>query len=298
VDDHMGIVTESGFYAGLSGLALDADEYDLGQGLLLRKTYAHLMRPMMLAFKEPASPGMHHPAPWIPSSAGDAIDMRTELVIPGGYAHHKLDRLVVAKTIVTLMRIFVDPEISLIFASDHPLASFPDLDQQGLKLKGTTLDILPRQFALRLVEPMSMDDLEQVKVHWATAVSLRSSSTEFAFAMDVMELGQFIPSTAMTLVSIWGALEAIFSPSAGELRFRVSALIATYMEPPGEGRLNAQKSIAKLYDMRSAAAHGKPKHGTDDLLASFELLRMVLIKIIGDKKVPSKDDLDRMLFCG
>lgn len=292
------MVSESDFYAGLSGFELNTDEYDLGHGVLLRKTYVHLMRPMMLAFKEPASPGMHHPSPWIPSSAGDAIDMRVELVIPNGYANRGLDRMTIAKTVVTLLRIFVNPEISLMFASDHALSSFPDLDRKGIPLKGSTLDILPRQFALGLVEPMSMDDLDLVKMHWSTAVALRSSSPEFAFAMEVMELGQFIPSTAMTLVSIWGALEAIFSPSAGELRFRVSALIATYMEPLGEGRLASQKEIAKLYDLRSAAAHGKPKHRGDDLLASFHLLRMVLIKIMEDKKLPSKDDLERMLFFG
>ena len=292
------MTTEKPFYAGLSGLELSSDEYDLGNGLLLRKTYAHLMCQRILAFKEPPQPGAAHPGPWLPSSAPDVFDMRTEIVVPEKYRHQRLGRFDVAKTIVGLIRIFVNPEVAMIFSSDHPLSSFPELDKSGKALKGSIVEVLPRHFGLRLVEPMSMGDLDWVKKNWPTAANLRASSSEFAFAMDVLDIGQFIPSTAMALVSIWGALEAIFSPAMAELKFRVSAMIAAYMEPPGGKRLAHQKKIGKLYDMRSAAAHGKPKHDSDDLLASFELLRMVLIKIIESKGVPSKDDLERALFCG
>ncbi|MBT2119751.1 hypothetical protein KK141_21710 [Dyella sp. LX-66] len=290
--------TEKPLYAGLSGLELSSDEYDLGNDLLLRKTYAHLMCQRILAFKEPPQPGAAHPGPWLPSSGSDAFNMRTEIVVPESYQHPRLSRFDVAKTIVGLIRIFVNPEVSMIFSSEHPLASFPELDKSGTALKGSVVEVLPRHFGLRLVEPMSMEDLDWVKNNWAAAANLRASSSEFAFAMDVLDIGQFIPSTAMALVSIWGALEAIFSPAMAELKFRVSSMIAAYMEPPGDERLAHQKKIGKLYDMRSAAAHGKPKHGNDDLLASFELLRIVLIKIIERKAVPSKEDLERALFCG
>jgi hypothetical protein len=57
-----------------------------------------------------------------------------------------------------------------------------------------------------------------------------------------------------------------------------------------------QKEIAKLYDKRSAAAHGKPKHDEEDLLASFNLLRRVLMTIIENKNVPSREDLEDLLF--
>ncbi|WP_373715002.1 hypothetical protein [Roseateles sp.] len=55
-------------------------------------------------------------------------------------------------------------------------------------------------------------------------------------------------------------------------------------------------SVAKLYDKRSAAAHGKPKHGDDDLLATMNLLGEVLRKILDDGAMPSKDSLERSLF--
>jgi hypothetical protein len=54
--------------------------------------------------------------------------------------------------------------------------------------------------------------------------------------------------------------------------------------------------IARLYDKRSAAAHGKPNHETDDLLGTFNLLARVLTRILDDRAVPSKDSLERRLF--
>ena len=57
------------------------------------------------------------------------------------------------------------------------------------------------------------------------------------------------------MVSPWGALEALFSPSTSELKFRVSSLIAAYFEVPGVERVKCQREVAKLYDKRSTAAH-------------------------------------------
>lgn len=37
-------------YAGLSGLELEVDEIELEEGLVLRRTYAHLMAPFLMAF--------------------------------------------------------------------------------------------------------------------------------------------------------------------------------------------------------------------------------------------------------
>jgi hypothetical protein len=38
-------------HAGLSGLELGDDFLDLGEGISLRKTYAHLMAPFLMAFQ-------------------------------------------------------------------------------------------------------------------------------------------------------------------------------------------------------------------------------------------------------
>ena len=49
-------------YAGLYGLILVPDTFDLGHGTVISRTYAHFMAPFMMAFA-PAAPGKHHPGP-------------------------------------------------------------------------------------------------------------------------------------------------------------------------------------------------------------------------------------------
>lgn len=50
-------------YFGLSGIDLEDASIDLGHGVLLTRTYAHLMAPYIMAFA-PALPGRPHPGPW------------------------------------------------------------------------------------------------------------------------------------------------------------------------------------------------------------------------------------------
>jgi hypothetical protein len=46
----------SPLYAGISGLQLEAESFELGQGVTLSKTFAHVMAPFLIAFA-PANPG-------------------------------------------------------------------------------------------------------------------------------------------------------------------------------------------------------------------------------------------------
>ena len=109
-------------HAGLAGLQLDIESYDLGEGVCLRKTHAHLMTPFMMAFK-PAPPGGHHPAPWIAASGGFAFDVDGDLLIPAAIEEKYGSKLSVARTIVFLLRIGVNPAIRLPALASHPFAA-------------------------------------------------------------------------------------------------------------------------------------------------------------------------------
>lgn len=143
---------------------------------------------------------------------------------------------------------------------------------------------------------MTCEALQWVKENWQSTLELAEKSNEFRYAMDALDAGQFIPNSALTLVSLWGALESLIAPSAGELSFRVSSLLASYLEPPGAERLALQKDTVRLYSRRSKAAHGKPDHSDADLLATFELLRRVLIKAVENRGVPRRQELEALLF--
>lgn len=281
-------------FVGLTGLDLAGKRIEFSRGVILEQTFAHLMAPMTMAFERPGSGG-YHPAPWKAARGGFGQDITAQLTVPKDAAGSLDERIEIASTISFLLRLWSDPSITMIAGANMSFASIKEAPDAAAY-------ILPFQFRRRVFKLMPADtagvlkSLDWVVAHLETTLKLMRTSPEFRLAAYAMDNGQFIDNTALTLISLWGALEALFSPSTAELRFRVSALIASYTSPPGTDRLEAHKRIAALYDKRSAAAHGAPKHDGDDLLATFELLRRVLINFIRDGRVPSKQELEGRLF--
>lgn len=284
--------TES-IYAGLWGLPLSG-EVDFGHGITLRPTYVHVMTHTMLAFARPERPDTHHPAPWKATTGVSGYDVEAELCIPSTYSSHKIAKQDVAKSLVGLLRLYVHPDIRFAVSAAQP---FAELANSNELIVAKQREIDPRHFDFGQV---SMDGHEQrlewVKQHWETALHLIEQSPEFRLALDVYLSGQFISNPAMVMVATWGALEALFLDTKAELRFRVSSLLAAYMEPRGKTRSAFQKKAAKLYDKRSAAAHGSAKHELPDLVDSFYVLRDVLIRMIEVGKVPTREELEARLF--
>lgn len=282
-------------YAGLSGLDFEGTTYDLSGGAVLEKTYVHFMAPYTLAFKRPERPGAHHPGPWMSAASGVAYDITTQLTISSELGSDLPSRMEVARVVLFVLRLWSNPSIVLHVFSSHPFSEISEAGEGVASL--IPAEVYPRSFALGLIDGTKVhESLEWVRDNWQSAYKLYCSSTEFRLAADALTNGQFVPNDALTMISLWGAIEAIFSPSTTELKFRVSSLVASYLHPPGTDRASKQKEIAKLYDKRSAAAHGKPKHDPEDLLATFELLRKVLIKAIRDEEMPKRDKLDGLLF--
>ena len=296
----------SRIYVGLTDLPMGDAKIDLGAGILLQAADAIFMSPLTLVNTNEQSmkivPGksvkdglltLPRPAFW--QIGGTKTRITAELSIPLDAADTHPKRFEIARFLVFLLRLWTSPAIGMHAMSDHSFSMLIELDEERPRIM--PLETFPRHFKLAPINEKSIvPSLDWVQENWRDAHRLYNTSSEFRLAADAMDTGQFILNGALVLVSLWGALEAVFSPSNAELKFRVSALIASYLEDPGEGRAVLQKRVASLYDKRSAAAHGKPTHQSDDVLATFELLRKVIIRMIRDKSVPSKESLERRLF--
>lgn len=280
-------------YCALAGIDLHVPFYDLGDGIFLRKTNAHLMAPFLMSFK-PINDQGYHPAPWVASTGGYTFDIKTELFIPANSSSKKFPACDIANIIAFLLFLNVNPSTTLVAISNHPFSLSADE-----KIINRT--IIPYQtsnhcFLLSGKEEINDNIINWVRDNWKTALQLFHTSSEFSLAVNSLMNSQFFESSAMSLVSLWAAIEALFSPSKSELKFRISALVSTFLEERGDERYILQKRVAKLYDKRSSAAHGLPKQSADDLLMTINLLRDILFKILEDKIVPDKKNLERLLF--
>ncbi|MBF0463143.1 MAG: hypothetical protein HQL87_17385 [Magnetococcales bacterium] len=114
----MSTIFDGKVHAGLAGIDLAKDSFDLGSGIHLRKAYAHLFAAFMMAFK-PAPIGKHHPGPWKSASGGFSFDVSAELLIPENIEAEFGSKIGVARTLVFLLRLGVNPAITLPVFSNH-----------------------------------------------------------------------------------------------------------------------------------------------------------------------------------
>ncbi|MBK5007320.1 hypothetical protein [Pseudomonas sp. S32] len=189
----------------ISGIDLGDRVIELGHGIQLRTTFAHLFTTDILAFERPASPSSFHPGPWQAVSHKRGVDIQAELFIPREYSHPRLSSLVAGHTIISMLRLWVDPQISLQVLTQEPIAKLKD--RAGKDKGGEPAAMLyaqrERHVNIGLINrDRIIESIDWVADNWSSALDLRSSSPEFKLALDTFDNAQSIPNTAMMLVSI------------------------------------------------------------------------------------------------
>ena len=282
------------FYMGLTGAEMEQDLFDLGGGLSLQKTYAHLMKPLIMAFA-PAVNGVSNPGPWKSLYEGSGYDIRMELHVSEAYLDaDTFDRLNVGWWIIALIRLLCAPKLLAPVVSSTDLKSIPLVTEEPnvfpLETGRVRISIGESETVLK------SENLEWVRKHWKSGAKLMRFNKAFNLAFQAFDQKAFSADPDLYLLALWAALEALFSPSRTELRFRASGLIATYLEPPGQSRYELHKDILKLYDARSAAVHGSMTLSIEELISTHQLARRILIKAIQDNRVPDLKSLEQELF--
>jgi hypothetical protein len=284
-------------YAGLSHATYAGEPFDLGHGVVLRQVYAHLFAANMMAFSR-ASDGKPHPAPWRAARGGYGYDIEAELAVgkseklPGGLNAEDTIWLIAA-----LLRLAKYAYLMVPVVSDTPFDAAATAKEDTLLCPFETVPRILRATAEELPH-LEKEDLVWVKSVWPRTAELMRTSSALSMALRAADACTVSGRPASALLMAWGALEELFSPSRSELRFRVSAYIAAYLEPVGAKRLELFKAVTKLYDARSKAAHTAQDTEVAALVQSVVILRNALIQMIDEGKVPTQAEFEKRLFCG
>jgi hypothetical protein len=280
-------------YAGISGARMSVERFDLGHGLVLTRTFAHFMAPFLMAFS-PATKGESHPGPWSAVSSGIGSNIHIQLYVPDTFeAHNFFDRLNTVWWVTALMRLRIASCVHVPAIADRPFSDIP-ADQNNARI--LPIEVLPRHLSGDGVAEITDEDLLWLKASWLPGGHLMGSSATFNDAFQALDAAGGMPTRAVALLAVWGALEHLFSPAKQELRFRVSANIATYIEPPGAGRLALHRRLMKLYDARSTVAHGTKLKAPAAWAETHVLANRVLMKILAEGRVPCSEVLEGELF--
>jgi hypothetical protein len=281
-------------HAGIAGVELEPDQFELGHGVVLTKTFAHFMAPFLMAFA-PAPSGGPHPTPWSAVSDGISINIHVELFIPSSFTRPNFyDRLNTVWWITALIRLRSAAGAHTPIIADRSLAEIPKNWKDAVILP---VEVLPRRlFGKPSTRRLSLEDLLWLKETWLQGGHLMNRSETLNDVFQALDSAGSLPTRAVALLAVWGALERLFSPSKQELSFRVSANIAAYLEPPGQSRLDLHRRLIKLYDARSKVAHGRRLKSADAWLDTYALANRIVVKILSSGQVPSKEMLEAQLF--
>jgi len=175
--------------------------------------------------------------------------------------------------------------------------AFVELPQSWATTRILPIEAYPRRaFAAPKLTKWSEDNLVWLRETWLEGGRLMAKSSVLNDAFQAFDSSGNLPNKSVAMLTIWGALEHLFSPAKQELRFRVSANIASFLEEPGAARLALHHKLLKLYDARSQVAHGTARKGADAWDETHEIASRVLLKILNNRNVPSKESLDTALF--
>lgn len=281
-------------FAGFANLSLPGDVYDLGEGFSFTPTYGYLMASLTMATSR-RTQERPYGEPWAAVGGGFAFEVSVQLHIPRDFQRNKwFDRLNTVWWIAALVRLQTTPAVVVPVLSNRPIASAAeDSDVRLVGLEMAPRRVLPDD---RWQAGITRQQLDWIRRYWIPAGILMNESPEFRTVMQAFDYATTSGSVGLALISLWGALEELFSPAKQELRFRVATAIACYLEDPGNERLLLHKQILKLYDARSRAAHGTAHSEASAFADSYELMARVLTRIIESGRVPDRQYLEERVF--
>lgn len=273
-------------FAGIAGATMRPDSFDLGGGVAIRKTYAHVMAPFLVAF-ERATLGQPHPAPWKAVSGGIAFDVEMELVLPRNVRPTGFDRLNTIWWLVALLRLqhpcgLRVPTISTM--------SFSEIVASSREPKFWPVQMSEEGTAIVHSQEVPTSALEWVRDNYVAGEILMRDQA-FSSAFQAFDGSFFSGTSSSAKLFLWAALEALFRPGRQRITHRLAAVIATHLHVEQSERDRRYQQVKSLYEARGQIAHAAEVPQADDVRETFLLAQACFIKTIEDEALPDAEAL-------
>ena len=279
-------------FGGVSGAVLSVDEFEICDGLVLRKTYAHVMSPYILAFHRSERAGQHHPGPWKSAQGGSWMDVEIEIALHEGVRPTGFDRLNTLWWILSLLRLSSGAPLKLPIVSD---VSFSVIAERSTEARLWSVETLSRQYRTVPDPPQVVENEHLVWMRDAFCLGADLMNDHaFGRAFQTFDGAIWAHSTGSALVTIWAALETLIRPGHSEITKRLASSLATLLEPPGPGRSRLFGHVKSLYEARGGSVHASSPPEAQQLLSSFAIGRQAFMTCINRRAVPKVVELQEM----
>lgn len=279
-------INRSPLFCGVTGLVLPVDLFELTTGIILRKTYAHIIAPFLMAFKQPEHPGQHHQGPLKVLQPG-GFDVLTEVELSGEADTLGFDRLNAVWFSVAMLRLKVGQPFQAAVIADRPYSSIPAATDAAhirpVELNRNLLATSPWR-------EVTIEDLDWVRQHLRVAAALMKH-TEFNRAFQTIDSATLVNNPGAGIVIAWAAIETLVRPGSFDITKRLAKALATFLYSPGPGRDKAYSGIEASYAARGGAVHAGRVPDQEQFHSAFDLARSALRTAIENAALPDIEDL-------
>lgn len=276
-------------FGGVSGAVLPVDEFQVCEGLVLRKTYAHVMAPYVVAFRRPEQFDSHHPGPWKSARGGVWQDVEFEIALERDIHPTGFDRVNTLWWLLALLRLCSGASLRLPVVSN---LSFSSITEDSIEPDLWPVETLPRQFHTASCPP---HELAMEHLNWAREIFVPGArmmeDPSFGRALQAFDGAIWAHGAGSALVTIWASLETLIAPGKIGITKRLAKSIAALLEPPGSGRDRMFTQVSELYEARGGSAHASRAPEAQQLLSSFEIGRRCFVSCMDRRMLPNVDKL-------
>jgi hypothetical protein len=279
-------IHKAALFAGIAGLELPAETYELAPGLILNRTYAHVILSATMAFARPKNPRTHHPGPWA-SLAGGGIDITAELSLAPDAPPFGFRRPDVLWFVTALLRLRSGGPILALVLADRAFHTVPS-DTEAANL--IPIELQPEQLKLAPQKPLTIADLDWIQDNLLGASRLMRDST-FNRVVQTLDSVVRVTNPGSAILIAWAAIEALLRPGRNQITERVCKALAAYLYQPGSERDRAYPKIVASYEARGGAVHAGDAPEAEQLQYAFSLARAAVSRAIEQKALPEVDAL-------
>lgn len=149
---------------------------------------------------------------------------------------------------------FGNAEIPAAFSM--PLSELSDVPDGSVEM--TSLDVLKGWMRFRFGDGSSEDVLRDAQSVWPVFMDFfyGEESQRFQLALQAVEASRYAHNIRFALAQLWIAPETVFGTRGSETTFKIASAWAAADAEFGQERVQLQRRLTKLYDVRSRAVHG------------------------------------------
>jgi hypothetical protein len=214
-------------YGCLTGFTLPVENFEIGRGLLFRRTFVDTFGGWSMGFVAPRAPHMPHPAPWAPvnGESNSMLKARVELAMSETALEGFTLPTATAWLVAALLRLRINAPVRVAVLGNMPFDSMADNWQ---KVEALAFETGAKQWGVFNAEtvPATVEDLLWLR-RCLPVAALLYQDERFQRAFSIYDEALWAPRKELATILVWTALEILFEASGEQNKTRAISELAS-----------------------------------------------------------------------